>query len=250
MVKRQKKKYPALDPKYNLKTRFDYYDYDYIGGVYSEGEEVIRPLSSDEKAWLNKFYEETVNASFKGDDNLIKTVEKQRAIYKENNNRNACLYNILKTYKMLHFNDHNKLHELYDKYNSDNVIEQEIFNSPLNYIGTPQYIDMVQGVRELIALQNKYIKSGTIDDKKKLNKFIRSLDKKPLIKNGWYIYGNIGEPHIRIRYKKGLRHNHHNPAVIWLNSNSEVTYQENWVNGEFIGSAALKPPKKPTYSIN
>lgn len=51
--KRSQEKYPALKPELNLRSRYDLIDYDYVD-----------KLSEAEKAWLNKFTEEYVNANF------------------------------------------------------------------------------------------------------------------------------------------------------------------------------------------
>jgi hypothetical protein len=57
-----------LNPALNLKSRKDYIEPDYVDGVYDEtGAMVIRPLTDDEKAWLNKYYQETIITSFKKD---------------------------------------------------------------------------------------------------------------------------------------------------------------------------------------
>lgn len=109
-------------------------DTEYINGVRNEdGELVMRPLTDEEKEFLNKFYQETVNANFLHDPELkslhnkIKEVQQldnpteedferldylnllylekaeeallysgekdQKRIYGENNARNRCLYN-------------------------------------------------------------------------------------------------------------------------------------------------------------
>lgn len=135
-------KYPALDKKYNLKRRQDYMEPDYINGVKNDdGDLVIRPLNEEEKEFLNKFYEETVNANFlhsdelrdihnqikeleqienpteedleqhmylrflyeqQADDSLLYSGEKQqKKIYGENNARNRDLYNRAKASNIL-----------------------------------------------------------------------------------------------------------------------------------------------------
>lgn len=83
---RSKVKYPALNPKYNLKTRTDLLDYDYID-----------KLSEEEKQWLNDFSSEYINANvgkqsepeknrFHNTQELVK--DRQDA----NNARNRCVY--------------------------------------------------------------------------------------------------------------------------------------------------------------
>src|SRR5271165_6149819 len=52
--KRSQAPYPALDPKLNLKTRYELFDADYID-----------KLSEKEKQWLNDFNNEYLNADFK-----------------------------------------------------------------------------------------------------------------------------------------------------------------------------------------
>ena len=64
MAKKRKGKYPNLDKSQNTKMRSDYIEPEYIDGVKDQsGKEVIRPLNEEEKAWLNKFYGESVAMS-------------------------------------------------------------------------------------------------------------------------------------------------------------------------------------------
>jgi len=64
MAKKRKGKYPNLDPSQNTKSRTDYIEADYVDGVYGDkGEELIRPLTEEEKTWLNNFYGEYVAVS-------------------------------------------------------------------------------------------------------------------------------------------------------------------------------------------
>lgn len=79
----------------NLKVRRYYIDTEYINGVKDEnGQRVIRPLTEEEKDWLNKFYGEYVCASVpKGEKNLHNTDELRKDCYAKNNARNRCLMN-------------------------------------------------------------------------------------------------------------------------------------------------------------
>jgi hypothetical protein len=90
-------KYPALNPLYNLKSRIDLIDYDYVS-----------KLSPEEREYLNSFTEEYVNADFNhgGErvhpletyEKVVKVSGKVRTvdIYKQesekrNNARNSCV---------------------------------------------------------------------------------------------------------------------------------------------------------------
>jgi len=84
-TKRAKVKYSALDPTVNLKTRYELIsDYDYLD-----------KLTEQEKAWLNKFTKEYVNADLdtkhKG-RNLHKSDKLKKDCYDRNNARNRCIW--------------------------------------------------------------------------------------------------------------------------------------------------------------
>ncbi len=98
-TKRSKAKNPALVPGLNSRVRQEYLDYDYLD-----------QLSPDELAWLNKFTEESNNASFKNDGtDLITDPVTRKAIYDNNNARNRCLYGQIKSKvantKLLNYED-------------------------------------------------------------------------------------------------------------------------------------------------
>jgi hypothetical protein len=79
-TKRNKSKYPALDPTLNLKTRYELLDYDYVN-----------KLSEKDKAWLNKFTDEYVNDSLNREDlskNLHNTPKLKKDCDDRNNARN------------------------------------------------------------------------------------------------------------------------------------------------------------------
>lgn len=118
---RNKVKYPNLDPSYNLKSRRDYIETDYIHGVESvtgQGEG-IRAMTEEEKKWLNKFNGEYVNASVsqsKKESQLHNTEELVKDCYNRNNARNRCVFNKA---KML-----NKLENIdWDIYNKKDIME-------------------------------------------------------------------------------------------------------------------------------
>lgn len=76
--RRAAKRYPALDPKLNLKSRQDLIDYDYVN-----------KLNDKEKDFLNKFSEEFINASFSAKGKPLHRTKKMRKdCYDRNNARN------------------------------------------------------------------------------------------------------------------------------------------------------------------
>ena len=159
--KRSDYKYPNLSREVNLKSRQDYIETDYINGIYdNNGNELMRPMTAEEKEWLDTFYGETIVTSSKKfnptpetkklakrkgkykakaakrkkeiklkeheNDNKLKYYKKkisdieecldflrkeagvlnyksedQRSLYKDNNTRNDCIYNNLKSRGML-----------------------------------------------------------------------------------------------------------------------------------------------------
>ena len=100
--RRNSSQYPALEKKFTLKSRLEFLDVDYINGVFDKnGNKVIRGLNEEEKEWLNKFYKETLNASFGHEDPLIDTQEGRKSCYDANNQRNRDIYNKKKSMNML-----------------------------------------------------------------------------------------------------------------------------------------------------
>lgn len=77
----------GLSKRKNARNRAELIEQDYI-----------KKLSPKEKAWLNKFNEEWISASFDKNNrkNLHKTKEAKRDCYGRNNSRNRDLYNFLK----------------------------------------------------------------------------------------------------------------------------------------------------------
>jgi len=101
-TKRNQTKYPNLKKELTLKSRQDFLETEYVDGVYDkEGKQVIRGLNDEEQEWLNKFYKETLSASFGHDDPLIDSQEGRKECYNANNARNRDIYNRKKTTKML-----------------------------------------------------------------------------------------------------------------------------------------------------
>jgi len=107
MSRRSRVKYPALRRDMNVKSRRYCIETEYINGVRNEhGRMVMRPLTDSEKAFLNKFYEETVVTTFKKDGtDLYPESEDRKMFYHENYIRNVDLYNLKQRTGMLKF-DH------------------------------------------------------------------------------------------------------------------------------------------------
>jgi hypothetical protein len=82
--------YPGLKKQYNLKIRQELFDQDYID-----------KLNDKEKAFLNKFNEEFINANFNHPAPLHKGKKRQRECYGRNNARNRDTMSITSTTKML-----------------------------------------------------------------------------------------------------------------------------------------------------
>lgn len=81
--KRNQTKHPNLEPKLNLKTRYDLFDQDYIN-----------KLSPEDKKWLDDFNGEYINGDFNR-KNPKKNLHKKKKYIKEaddrNNARNRCI---------------------------------------------------------------------------------------------------------------------------------------------------------------
>lgn len=73
--RRSKNRWAALDPKFNLKSRQELIDFDYVD-----------KLNDKEKDWLARFSEEYINASF--DKNPRKNIQKSKKSRKEAYDRN------------------------------------------------------------------------------------------------------------------------------------------------------------------
>ena len=99
-TKRERSRYPALNPGLNLKTRTDLIDYDYID-----------KLSEKDKKWLNKFTEEYVNASIDTSNlkkNLHNTQELKKDCFDRNNARNRCILTLQRAQSKIEYLEDNK----------------------------------------------------------------------------------------------------------------------------------------------
>lgn len=112
--RRERSKYPALDPKLNLKIRFEELDYDYVN-----------KLTDKDKAWLNTFTEEYINANLnhKG-KKLHKTKKDKKICYDKNNSRNRDILSRAKVMQALSYTE--ELKE--EKHPIDNEIENRLLS--------------------------------------------------------------------------------------------------------------------------
>lgn len=96
--RRNKVIYPALDPKYNLKTRQE---------EIEDIKSYIDKLGPKEKAWMNSFVEEEIIANFNHvGKKFNKSKESKRVIYNKNNARNRDVYTRTKAQnKLVSIND-------------------------------------------------------------------------------------------------------------------------------------------------
>jgi hypothetical protein len=91
--KRSRCEFPALEKKFNLLSRVDEIDYDYVG-----------KLSKKEKDWLNRFTEEYTNANFNHKGNILhKTKGLKKSCYDRNNARNRDRFNREKAMHTLYY---------------------------------------------------------------------------------------------------------------------------------------------------
>lgn len=119
--RRDRAKYPALEKRFMPRVRQEYLDFDYLD-----------KLNLEEKAWMNKFVDEYLNASFKKDGTDIQDYETYgKDSNDRNNSRNRDLYGHLKN-KANKFNNQRLIN--YDKVVGDIEIN---LNQQLN----PNYIE-------------------------------------------------------------------------------------------------------------
>lgn len=89
--RRSQTKNAALKPNLNIKNRQELIDFDYLD-----------KLTDKEKAWLNNFVEEEINANFNHSGKVLNKSDKEkRTCYNRNNARNRDIFAIKKSQDML-----------------------------------------------------------------------------------------------------------------------------------------------------
>ncbi len=138
--RRDKALNPALDRKFMPRVRQELIDYDYLD-----------QLNPEEKAWLNKFSDEYINASFKKDGTDIQPYEKYgKDSNDRNNSRNRCIYTALKNKANKH---NNKKLLNYDSVISDIENESSRDINPRHMENA--YIDFIE-IKEIEAMIEEY----------------------------------------------------------------------------------------------
>ena len=123
---RSKKKHKNIDKKYTLRLRQEYMDVDYVNGVKNaKGELVIRPMTDEEKDWLDAFYKEDLHASISKENPKFYKGEDRREAFARNNQRNRCLYNQEKAQGKLIDLDADILDNYMGKFFEDSGIDPE-----------------------------------------------------------------------------------------------------------------------------
>lgn len=115
--RRNRKKYPAIDPTLNLKTR-----YEEIMDVAS----YFHTLPEDAKEFMHAFVEESINAKFNHKGETIYTdPEDRRKIYNKNNARNRDVLTKAKACgKYVELDDPNHKKIVGKSFNEDLIIAQ------------------------------------------------------------------------------------------------------------------------------
>ena len=149
--RRSMTQYPALHKNLNLKTRRYYIEPDYIDGIIGISDTSgIRPLSDKEKSFLNQFYEEYIISSFRRDGkDLHKTDEQRKEIYRSNNQRNTCLYNLKqKTGQLQSFNA-----DSYDSTIYDNISHLDHEMVLVNQLELKEISEVIVELKEVFNLE-------------------------------------------------------------------------------------------------
>lgn len=114
-TRRSKQPHPDSDPRYNLKTRADLLDQDYLN-----------KLSPKEMDWLNKFNREYVGASLDSENpkrNLHKSKRMRKDCYDRNNSRNRDVLTRAKaSSQTVNYDD--LIEEIDHSHNENNIIEK------------------------------------------------------------------------------------------------------------------------------
>jgi ribosomal protein L21 len=96
-MEKKDKKTPSplsyLNPKFHKHCRRDCVETDYINGVYDQkGNQVIRPLTQEEKLWLaNNYYKTEIAQSYTPDERAKIPKKQRKRLDLDNNARKRCI---------------------------------------------------------------------------------------------------------------------------------------------------------------
>lgn len=118
-TKRSRTKYPNLYPELNLKTRFE---------EISDINSYIGKLNDEEKAWLNKFVGESINASFSknNSENLHKRKAQRLEAYTRNNARNRDILTKAKAMGDAVYIEDLKIKDVKSKVSTEDTLIEEL----------------------------------------------------------------------------------------------------------------------------
>lgn len=130
-TKRSKTEYPDLNKKVNTKIRQLYMDQDYL-----------HKLSPKELKFLNKFMKEELNTNFTHtNQDFNKTAESKKKLYNDNNSRNRCIFNQLKSSNNLNYLGDMDISTVIKEDNIDDVSYLE--DVIIEYIDSKKEIDAI-----------------------------------------------------------------------------------------------------------
>lgn len=118
-TKRSRTKYPNLYPELNLKTRSE---------EISDINSYIGKLNDEEKAWLNKFVGESINASFSknNSENLHKRKAQRLEAYTRNNARNRDILTKAKAMGDAVYIEDLKIKDVKSKVSTEDTLIEEL----------------------------------------------------------------------------------------------------------------------------
>lgn len=118
-TKRSRTKYPNLYPELNLKTRLE---------EISDINSYIGKLNDEEKAWLNKFVGESINASFSknNSENLHKRKAQRLEAYTRNNARNRDILTKAKAMGDAVYIEDLKIKDVKSKVSTEDTLIEEL----------------------------------------------------------------------------------------------------------------------------
>lgn len=121
-TRRSQSKFPALNPRLNIRIRQEEIDFDYL--------DKLTPIELD---WLNRFMEEYNNASFNHNGELIdKSDSGRKSCYDKNNSRNRDIYSDAKKRGYVVDMDQGFLERYIEKKQRTDISEEDLWIEKLD----------------------------------------------------------------------------------------------------------------------